>query len=173
MRIMALLHSSLSADMKAQTKSCILNHSTRQMWLSDSHPYYFSPDDRAHGDHWTGSRVGPRAGLDIEAKNKPLPPQEIEPVLLLYSLYYSHYIDCLIQTQYSNLLFNFISSGYKLNLNWQLVNTPWHSHLDYSYKETYNDQSKQYISSHTKIKKYLYNSSKVRKTTEMKCCSYR
>jgi hypothetical protein len=30
----------------------------------------FTPGERTHGTHWTGSQVGPRAGLDTEARGK-------------------------------------------------------------------------------------------------------
>jgi hypothetical protein len=41
----------------------------------------FSPEERIPGTHCTGGWVGPRAGLDTEARGKnPLPLPGIEPL---------------------------------------------------------------------------------------------
>jgi hypothetical protein len=46
---------------------------------SASHPRSFTPKERAPGTHWLGSWVGPRTGLNEEAKNKT-------PTLLLLGI---------------------------------------------------------------------------------------
>jgi hypothetical protein len=46
------------------------------MWLV-SHPGCFTPGERAAGIDWTGSQMGSTAGLEVVAKNLPLPG--IEP----------------------------------------------------------------------------------------------
>jgi hypothetical protein len=59
----------------------ILNLGTRWRWVVCVTPRpCFSPGERTPGTHWTGSWVGPRAGLDTEAKRKILfPLPGIEP----------------------------------------------------------------------------------------------
>jgi hypothetical protein len=42
--------------------------------LSVSQPGSFNPRERAHDIHWIGGRMGPRADLDMLAKNKILFP---------------------------------------------------------------------------------------------------
>jgi hypothetical protein len=43
---------------------------------SASRPGRFNPGERAHGTHWIGGWVGPRAGLDDVEKRKFLPPRD-------------------------------------------------------------------------------------------------
>jgi hypothetical protein len=49
---------------------------------SASHPYHFTPEDRAPGTHWTGGWVDPRADLDDVEKRKflTLPGLELRPL---------------------------------------------------------------------------------------------
>jgi hypothetical protein len=44
-------------------------------------PSHFTPSEIAPGTHWTGGRVGPRAGMDVMEKRKILPQQRIKPWL--------------------------------------------------------------------------------------------
>jgi hypothetical protein len=59
----------------------ILDLGTRRGWVLSVTPRLcFSPGERTPGTHWTGSWVGPRAGLDTEAPGKiSLPLPGIEP----------------------------------------------------------------------------------------------
>jgi hypothetical protein len=47
-----------------------------------SHPYHFTPGERAPGTHLVGSWVGPRAGLDTMEKRKflILPELKLQPL---------------------------------------------------------------------------------------------
>jgi hypothetical protein len=46
---------------------------------SASRPGRFTPGERAHGTHWIGGWVGPRAGLDAAEKIKFSPQPGFEP----------------------------------------------------------------------------------------------
>jgi hypothetical protein len=53
----------------------ILNLGSRWLWVVSITPRSsFSPRERIPGTHWTGGSVGPRAGLDKEARGKILSP---------------------------------------------------------------------------------------------------
>jgi hypothetical protein len=51
----------------------ILNLGTRWGWVVSIMPWpQFTPGERTPGTHWTRGWVGPRAGLDAEARGKIL-----------------------------------------------------------------------------------------------------